>query len=164
MSSQDYDIESQNDEVESQNGDIESQDDDSESQDDNQDDDQDNDIECKYCGEKCIFDNWCKPCQINNLKQNFTNWTSGNEKVDELIQEIQMKINNYDDIIVEWIPHNQFNNIKEISKDDSITLYSALWPNNKNVTLKCIHNSQNITDEFLNECFHYHNFFNILTG
>ncbi|PKK42253.1 hypothetical protein RhiirC2_804542, partial [Rhizophagus irregularis] len=61
MSSQDYDIESQNDEVESQNGDIESQDDDSESQDDNQDDDQDNDIECKYCGEKCIFDNW----QIN---------------------------------------------------------------------------------------------------
>src|SRR6266498_2176294 len=55
---------------------------------------------------------WCKLCQINYLKENFNNWTSGNEKIDNLIQEMQLKINDYKDIIFEWIPYNQFNVIK----------------------------------------------------
>jgi hypothetical protein len=124
---------------------------------------------CKYCGE--IFTDeyykWCKPCQINNLKQNFTNWTSGNEKIDEFIQEMQMKINEFDDVIVEWIPYNQFNDVKEISKDDSAIIYSAIWVDgslkydcdkkkyertpDEEVALKCLYNSKNITSEFLSE-------------
>jgi hypothetical protein len=67
---------------------------------------------------------WCKSCQINNLRQNFTNWTSGNEKVDSLIQEMQLEISKLEDIIFEWIPYNQFNNIKEniFTKE-----YLAIW-------------------------------------
>ena len=50
---------------------------------------------CENCGEKFIGRSyakykWCKPCQ---LKENFTNWTSENEKVDNLIQKIQLSIN-----------------------------------------------------------------------
>ncbi|GBC09643.1 hypothetical protein RclHR1_00900029 [Rhizophagus clarus] len=103
---------------------------------------------------------WCKSCQIDNLKQNFTNWTSKNEKLDSLIQEMQLEINKLDDIIIEWIPYN---NIKEISKEG----YSAIWKDgplnydkmkneytrnqqNTKITLK-LYNSQNITSEFLNE-------------
>ena len=122
-----------------------------------------------YCA-KCdkIYTNteckWCRPCQINKLKKNFANWTSGNEKIDDFIQEMQLKISEYDDVIVEWIPYNQFNNIKEIGKGGFATVYSAIWTDgpleynkkyiresDKKVALKCFYNSQNITNEFLNE-------------
>ena len=56
------------------------------------------------------------------------NWTSGNEKIDNFIQEMQLKINNHDDIVPEWIPYNQFNNNEEIGKDDLDTkIYLAKW-------------------------------------
>jgi hypothetical protein len=127
------------------------------------------DFICEYCGNLYTYKDrkWCKPCKIDNLRHNFKNWTSGNEKIDEFIQEMQLKINRYPDIIVEWIPYNQFNNIKEIGKDDFTTLYSAIWMDgpikydfkekkgkripNKKVSLKCLYNSQNNIDEFLNE-------------
>src|SRR5205809_222813 len=47
---------------------------------------------CKKCGKEYGAWWWCKPCQIDNLKGNFTNWTSGNEKIDNFIQEMQLKI------------------------------------------------------------------------
>ncbi|UZO14478.1 uncharacterized protein OCT59_005935 [Rhizophagus irregularis] len=127
-----------------------------------------NDCNCKECGDiyTDIEVKWCKPCQINNMKQNLANWTSGNEKIDEFIQEIQLNIEK-DDIIIEWIPYNQFSDIKEIKKDDSASVYSAIWKNgllkynyeerkykrnpNKNVTLMRFNNSQNIINDFLNE-------------
>ena len=65
------------------------------------------------------------------------------------------------------ISYNQFENIKEIGKDNETTLYSAIWKDgslyfdynkkelmrdsDETVNLKCFYNSQNITDEFLNE-------------
>ncbi|UZO14373.1 uncharacterized protein OCT59_005832 [Rhizophagus irregularis] len=110
-----------------------------------------NDITCKKCGEIYTEINykWCEPCQINDLKQNFTNWTS-----------------------VEWIPYNQFNDIKEIDDDDYNIIYSAIWTDgplkynydkierkripNKKVALKYLVNSQNnIINEFLNEAKSY---------
>ncbi|GBC39066.2 kinase-like domain-containing protein [Rhizophagus irregularis DAOM 181602=DAOM 197198] len=121
---------------------------------------------CKECGEiyTNVWGKWCKPCGINNLKQNFTNWTSGNKKIDEFIQEMQLLIESYNDIIVEWIPYNQFNNVKKIGKDG---FDIAIWKNgslkynyeklkyerepNKEVTLKCLNNSQNVISNLLNE-------------
>ena len=69
---------------------------------------------CKKCGEGYTDVDYkrCKPCQINNLKENFTNWTSGNEKIDDSIQEMQLEINCPNDIVVEWISYNQFSDIK----------------------------------------------------
>src|SRR5688572_30233144 len=127
---------------------------------------------CSKCGKKYtdVSWKWCKPCQIDNLKGNFTNWTSGNEKIDKLIQEMQLKIGDVDDIVFEWIPYNQFSDIKEIGRGGFATVYSAIWKDgplkydeydneytrkscnaNYEVALKCLHNSQNITNEFLNE-------------
>ncbi|GET60319.1 kinase-like domain-containing protein [Rhizophagus irregularis DAOM 181602=DAOM 197198] len=122
------------------------------------------DITCKNCGELYtdIHHKWCKPCLINGLKQNFVNWTSGNEEIDNFIQITQLKIDNLEDTIVEWIPYDQFDNIKEIGKGEFATVYLAKWKDGpllyqyeripyKEVALKCLHNSQNITNEFLNE-------------
>ena len=124
---------------------------------------------CEKCGEKYANDSkWCKPCQIKDLKEN---WTSGNEKIDNFIQEMQLKIVDSNDTIVEWIPYNQLKNIKEISKSDSATLFSAVWTDgpldydlyNKKVirkpdlkvSLKCLYNSQNNINEFLNEVWNF---------
>ena len=121
---------------------------------------------CEKCGEKYI-DEQCKPCQISYLKQNFSNWTSENEKIDNFIREMQLKFNNYDVLIFEWIPYNQLNSIKEISKNDFSYLvatwkdgplyryndYNKKWIREpyKDVVLKYLPNSQSITEEFLNE-------------
>jgi hypothetical protein len=108
---------------------------------------------------------WCEPCQIDYLKTNFTNWTSGNEKIDNFIQEMQLKI---DDSRVKWTPYDEFDSIEEITKHDFATIYSAKLKDyplivyvvadtikyrkhlNKNIILKCLYNIQNV-DEFINE-------------
>jgi hypothetical protein len=106
-------------------------------------------------------------------------WTSGNEKIDKFIQEKQLKIKDHNDVVFEWIPYNQFSKIKETSRNDLITLYSAIWKDgplykknnsnanyllnyydnnneytrnsNKEVTLKCLHNSTNPIEFVINE-------------
>jgi hypothetical protein len=123
---------------------------------------------CEKCGKKYtnIYHNWCRPCQINYLKNDFTNWTSGNENIDNFIREMQLKIEYPGDIIFEWIPYDQFNDIKEVGKGGFATIYSAIWKdnllcwsekgytrNNSNtkVALKCLNNSQSFTSKLLNE-------------
>uniref|UniRef100_U9UYW7 Uncharacterized protein n=1 Tax=Rhizophagus irregularis (strain DAOM 181602 / DAOM 197198 / MUCL 43194) TaxID=747089 RepID=U9UYW7_RHIID len=127
----------------------------------------------EYC-EKCskqytnIHDKWCL-CQ-NNL----TNW-SGNKKIDELIQEMHLKINKSDiiiSIVVEWIPYNQFINIKETAKDNNNTaiIYLAIlkngpllytnkeWIRNSytSVVLKCLD-----TNEFFSKASNYNDIYGI---
>jgi hypothetical protein len=92
---------------------------------------------------------------------------SENEKIDEFIQEKQLKIKDYNDVVFEWIPYSQFNEIKEIDRNDLIVIYSAIWKNgplyynddddeyirhsNKEVALKCLHNSTNSIEFVINE-------------
>ncbi|GBC48564.1 kinase-like domain-containing protein [Rhizophagus irregularis DAOM 181602=DAOM 197198] len=115
-----------------------------------------------------------------HLETNFTNWTSGNEKINNFIQERQLKIINYGyDIVLEWIPYNQFNEIKETGKNGLITVYSAIWKDgplyktnilrnsNNKVALKCLHNSQESIDSLINEAKKYptkHEAFQVLYG
>ena len=101
---------------------------------------------CEECGEKYanIPCRWCKSCQ-----------SSGNKKSDDFILKTQSTSN----VVFKWIPYYQFNNIKEIGKGGFATVYSTIWKDdeeqsfaaNKEVALKCLHNSQNITNELLNE-------------
>jgi hypothetical protein len=101
---------------------------------------------------------------IQNNFINFTNWISKNEQIDDFIQEMQLKFENYFNIIFEWIPYNQFSNIEEIGKNDFMTAYSAVWKDgplyyysnyrinsNKEVALKCLHNSQNSVELLISE-------------
>src|SRR5688572_4825929 len=81
---------------------------------------------CKKCFKEYTDENykWCKPCLINDLK---TNLTSDNEKINGFIQEMQLKINSWKDIVFEWIPYNQFIDFKEVGRSDFTTVYSAIW-------------------------------------
>src|SRR2546423_1806039 len=51
------------------------------------------DQRCKKCGKQYTNRTykWCKQCQKNYLKADFIKWTSGNEKIDDFIQEMQLK-------------------------------------------------------------------------
>jgi hypothetical protein len=115
---------------------------------------------CLKCGKKYnnqfeIDNKCCMSCQTN----------CDNKKINDLIQEVKLSIdyNSSDSIMFEWIPYDQFDDIKEIGKGSFSTVYSAIWkdglfyyynrnwkrmPNIK-VALKCLHNSQNFIDEFI---------------
>jgi hypothetical protein len=98
---------------------------------------------------------------IQNNIINYMNWISENEIIDDLIQE--MLSNNK---IFEWIPYNQFNEIKEIGKNNLIIVYSAIWKDgplnyddyneykrdsNKEIALKSLQSSQNTIEILINE-------------
>ena len=124
---------------------------------------------CIKCGDEYtdIWLKWCVPCKISYSEINYT--ISGNEKIDNLIQEMQLKVSKQSDIVFEWIPYSQFNNIdKEIGNYSLVKVYSAIWKDgplmynydkkkytrnqqDEKVSLKCLYNSQNITDEFLSK-------------
>jgi hypothetical protein len=103
---------------------------------------------------------------LEYLENNFKIWTSGNENIDNFIQEMQLKFNYYPNAMLEWIPYNQFNEVKEMGKNGLITVYSAIWKDgplcyswdyeyirdpNKKVALKILHDLQNPVESLINE-------------
>src|ERR1051325_1551653 len=127
---------------------------------------------CNECKQPKDNDYWCKICVF---QRNFKNWSSVNDDVDKFIQNAQLKAKN-SDCILEWIEHDRFENIKYLAKGGFGTVYKAIWKdgpidewdseNNQwkrkgeiDVALKCLHNSQEITAEFLREVrFFFYNF------
>jgi hypothetical protein len=117
---------------------------------------------CKNCGKKYnnqfeIDNKSCISCQTKHE----------NKIINDLIQEMKLIIDHNSsefNIIFEWISYDQFYDIKEIGKGGFSTVYSATWKDgllysnnrwqresNTRVALKCLHNSQNSLDEFVNE-------------
>ncbi|GBC47090.2 kinase-like domain-containing protein [Rhizophagus irregularis DAOM 181602=DAOM 197198] len=98
----------------------------------------------------------------------------GNHEVDKFIQKVQLKAKDYYDVL-EWIEYDRFENVEYLAKGGFGTIYKAIWKdgrieqwdyeNNKwirskywfrkyekfPVVLKYLHNSQDITSNFLRE-------------
>ncbi|EXX64131.1 kinase-like domain-containing protein [Rhizophagus irregularis DAOM 181602=DAOM 197198] len=128
---------------------------------------------CKECKQPNTGNGWCKSCNVKHFQQNFNNWTSGNNEVDKFIQKTQLRAKRYEEIL-EWIEYDRFENVEYLAKGGFGTIYKAIWKDgyieewdsennqwerkeywiqHKNfpVVLKCLHNSQNVTSEFLRE-------------
>ncbi|CAB4420284.1 unnamed protein product [Rhizophagus irregularis] len=121
---------------------------------------------CKECKQPNTYNRCCWPCKSQYFKQNFKNWTSGNHDVDEFIQKAQLNAKWYSQII-EWIEYDKFENVEYLAKGGFGTTFKAVWKDgpwkinydNKplervgetKVALKCLHNSQDITADFLKE-------------
>jgi serine/threonine protein kinase len=69
---------------------------------------------------------WCQNCGKKYFTDNFSNWTSGNDDINELIRITQMKAKELTDH-VEWIPYNELENINQIDKGGFGVVYSAIW-------------------------------------
>ena len=128
---------------------------------------------CPECNKPNIDYNWCNQCNAKRFQQDFPNWTSGNIYIDNFIQESQLNAQCYSHVL-EWIPYNRLTNIKYLAKGGFSTVYNAVWlygwirhwdcvKNQWNrftyssfikgysVVIKCLNNSSNINEEFLNE-------------
>src|SRR5204863_7495500 len=87
--------------------------------------------------------------------------------VDEFNQKMQLKAKKYSECL-EWIEYDKFENVEYLAKGGFGTTYKAIWKdgfimswNSENnqwkregetkVALKSLHNSQDITIEFLKE-------------
>jgi hypothetical protein len=81
---------------------------------------------CENCNQECLATLYCEFCVRNYLKANFSNWTSGNNDIDNLIQKCQ-KETLHPEIIVEWIPYNNLQNIKYLTKGGFSEIYTAEW-------------------------------------
>ncbi|GBC07456.1 hypothetical protein RclHR1_07490001 [Rhizophagus clarus] len=81
---------------------------------------------CENCQEECLAKSYCEQCIRNYLEQNFSNWTSDNNNIDNLIQACQLKTSD-PEMIVEWIPYNNLENIKYLTKGGFSEIYIADW-------------------------------------
>ncbi|RIA79954.1 hypothetical protein C1645_882427, partial [Glomus cerebriforme] len=78
------------------------------------------------CQEECLATLYCEYCIRNYLKAKFSNWTSGNNNIDNLIQKCQMESLSPNKI-VEWIPYNNLQNINYLTKGGCSEIYTADW-------------------------------------
>ncbi|RIA82450.1 kinase-like domain-containing protein [Glomus cerebriforme] len=81
---------------------------------------------CENCQVQCLATLYCEHCVRNYLKANFSNWSSGNDDIDDLIQKCQLETFRPDKI-VEWIPYNNLQDIKYLTKGGCSEIYTATW-------------------------------------
>jgi hypothetical protein len=82
---------------------------------------------CENCNQKCLATLYCEYCVRNYLIEKFSNWTSGNDDIDNLIQKCQIETTR-PNVIIEWIPHRNLKNIKYLTKGGFSEIYTADWP------------------------------------
>ncbi|CAG8784176.1 10074_t:CDS:2, partial [Acaulospora morrowiae] len=100
------------------------------------------------------------------LTNAFSNWTSGNSRLDQFIQQTQLE-NPDSRFHMQWINYDDFSDIKFVAKGGHSSVYSATWLNKTDqvwdgvkqtfvekplvVALKVLKDSQNLSNEFLDE-------------
>ncbi|EXX67867.1 kinase-like domain-containing protein [Rhizophagus irregularis DAOM 181602=DAOM 197198] len=81
---------------------------------------------CENCNQECLATLFCEYCVRNYLKANFSNWTSGNDNIDNLIQKCQSETL-FTNKIIEWIPYNNLQNISYLTEGGFSKVYTANW-------------------------------------
>ena len=67
---------------------------------------------------------WCNQCNAKRFQQDFPNWTSGNNYIDNFIQETQLNAKRPWEVL-EWIPYNRLTNINYLAKG-GLVLFTKL--------------------------------------
>src|SRR5581483_11734385 len=81
---------------------------------------------CENCNQECLATTYCEICIRNYLKAKFSNWTSGNDNIDNLIRQCQVKTLN-PGFIIEWIPYDKLQDIKYLTEGGFSKIYTAGW-------------------------------------
>ena len=126
---------------------------------------------------------WCKECVPSCIIEG---WTSGNSEIDEFIKDTIYNVGSFfvdDDyypLFLEWVEFDRFENVKQIGEGGFAKVYSATWidgrakyfrqnvgnwkksdPVPKDVALKQLNGSQNISAKYLNEVLQYYFYYYI---
>ena len=70
---------------------------------------------CENCRLKCLATLFCELCVRNYLKSNFSNWTSKNDDIDNLIQKCK------------WKPYNNLKDVEFLTRGGCSEIYTAVW-------------------------------------
>ena len=113
---------------------------------------------------------YCKPCHSAYFCDNFAHWTSGDLRIDELIQNSQLNAE-YECELIEWIEYTDLENIEFVAHGGFSSVYKAVWKDgpvsirkaqydnkfelqrnsNTEVAVKKFRNATQMSSEFLNE-------------
>ena len=129
---------------------------------------------CPDCGKERSNVGWCRDCEINALKEN---WTSGNRKIDDFIRHTQLNAMGNADYL-EFIDFEKFDLVENTNSFGAFSMvYSAVWMEGPRwiwdedteqwtrngpikVALKRLNNSQNMSKEYLDQVNHsYYSYF-----
>ena len=82
-------------------------------------------VKCPECNQN-YNSFYCQPCNSGHFRDNFKNWTSGDEHIDKVIQESQ--INASDELkFLEWIEYSNLENIEHVAEGGFGNVYKAIW-------------------------------------
>ena len=82
--------------------------------------------ECDKCQTTRYSDKFCEQCISLHLQSLFDTWTSGNEIIDDFIHKCQI-LSSLPRNILEWIPFDQFKNVKKLTEGGFSSIYTATW-------------------------------------
>jgi hypothetical protein len=132
---------------------------------------------CSECGSYNTY--YCKPCNSVHFRDKFSQWTSSDSSIDELIQNSQLSADRRSKLI-EWIEYSNLINIEFVAHGGFGNVYRAIWKDgpicdgyekpfwninkfewnrdsNKIVAIKKFRNMNSTSSEFLNEVVNYSN-------
>ena len=82
--------------------------------------------ECGKCKLTRYSSKYCENCISLHLQELFNTWVSGNDIIDKFIQKCQ-KLSSIPRHIMEWVPFDQFKNVKYLTKGGFSSIYTATW-------------------------------------
>ncbi|CAG8557877.1 10711_t:CDS:2, partial [Dentiscutata heterogama] len=135
---------------------------------------------CEKCQEWTYAMKTCEHCIRKHFAKNFTNWTSDNSDIDEIIQTFQKNVV-LPDMAIEWIYYEEFTNVKYLTKGGCASIFTAIWNSGRivkwdaekqqfkrggrnEVILKRLENSTNPNERWLQEAKVHLNLMKTNTG
>ncbi|CAG8603605.1 732_t:CDS:1 [Funneliformis mosseae] len=89
---------------------------------------------CSYCNKSFVEKYWCKKCDPWCIIEG---WTSGNSDIDKFIKDTMYEARHKEyQGFLEWVPFDQFTDIKEISEGGFAKVFSATWIDGKTIFKK----------------------------
>jgi hypothetical protein len=85
---------------------------------------------CFKCKTPYITDSilWCNECEMKSFQENFGNWSSGIDVLDEFIKKTQLTSTSEEDYL-KFIPFKEFENILLLEEGGFSKVYFASWNN-----------------------------------
>jgi hypothetical protein len=81
---------------------------------------------CEDCKKEYFAIKYCEHCIRIYLENDFSNWSSKNDKIDNLIRKCQLQ-SLAPNRIVEWIPYDRLKKVKYFTKGGCSEIYKANW-------------------------------------
>ncbi|CAG8528826.1 25580_t:CDS:1 [Dentiscutata erythropus] len=82
---------------------------------------------CIYCQSIVYKEVCCTECIRLYLIDNFTRWTSGNTKIDEMIRFFQLKYCEQPNKLIEWVPYENFQSVELKAEGGFGIVHIANW-------------------------------------